>query len=210
MARPLIRWGLERMLGEAKSRFDVVAAGSSVTESLPVINKLNPDVLLLDFDCEGIGGVRALRAYTRAKLLALAVGTRDQSLLDRAVIAGVSGWVLMEEPPPTLFRAIEKVHQGELWIERAAIGRIFLEMVRQKADQGNADPKIASLTIRERLTIVAVTGDASAPGKVIAERLCISEHSLRNRLTSIYSKLELRNRADLHCLATRNGLDRAP
>ncbi len=61
-------------------------------------------------------------------------------------------------------------------------------------------------TLRERQTIAAMTSDAGAPGKVIADRLCISEHTLRNHLTSIYSKLGLSNRVDLYAYATRNRL----
>ena len=58
----------------------------------------------------------------------------------------------------------------------------------------------------ERQTIAAVASDASAPGKVIADRLCISEHTLRNHLTSIYNKLGVCNRLDLYAFATRHSL----
>jgi DNA-binding CsgD family transcriptional regulator len=81
-------------------------------------------------------------------------------------------------------------------------------MARQKAAERN-DPeksKIATLTMRERQTIAAVASDAAAPGKVIAGRLCISEHTLRNHLTSIYNKLGLSNRLDLYAYATRHSL----
>jgi two-component system nitrate/nitrite response regulator NarL len=211
-ALPLIRWGLQRMLDEERSRFNVATAASSVRETLPLLVQHNPDVLLLDFDCaEGIGGVRLLQAHTRAKLLVLAA-TQDQILLDRAVIAGVRGWVHKHEPPQVLFKAIEKVQQGEFWIDRAAIGRVFLEMAKQNAAEpvDAESSKIAALTVRERQTIAAVTCAASAPGKVIAQRLCISEHTLRNHLTSIYRKLELRNRVDLHDFAGRHNLGKAP
>ena len=82
-------------------------------------------------------------------------------------------------------------------------------MARQKAAEGN-DPektKIATLTSRERQTIAAVASDASAPAKVIAERLCISEHTLRNHLTSIYGKLDVSSRLGLYAYATRHSLN---
>ena len=84
------------------------------------------------------------------------------------MLTGVRGVVRMDDPPALLLKAIEKVHGGELWIDRAATARIFLEMARQKASPCH-DPdqsKIATLTSRERQTIAAVTGDASAPAKV--------------------------------------------
>jgi two-component system, NarL family, nitrate/nitrite response regulator NarL len=125
-------------------------------------------------------------------------------------MTGVRGVVKKCEPPQILLKAIERVHEGELWIDRGAAGRIFLEMARLKVAQRN-DPQqlqIATLTSRERQTIAAVAGDASAPGKVIASRLCISEHTLRNHLTSIYSKLGLSNRLDLYAYAARHNLDK--
>jgi len=135
-------------------------------------------------------------------------GSRDTALLDRVVLAGVRGIVKKGDPPSILLKAIEKIHEGELWIDRGATSRIFMEMARQKAAEGN-DPeksKISTLTTRERQTIAAVASDASVPAKVIAGRLCISEHTLRNHLTSIYGKLGLANRLDLYAYATRHSL----
>jgi DNA-binding NarL/FixJ family response regulator len=115
----------------------------------------------------------------------------------------------MSDPAAQLIRALERVHEGELWIDRAAPGRIFMHMAKQNAARMN-DPeqaKIATLTSRERQTIAAVTSDTAAPGKVIASRLCISEHTLRNHLSSIYSKLGLNNRVDLFAYTTRHRLE---
>jgi DNA-binding NarL/FixJ family response regulator len=108
-----------------------------------------------------------------------------------------------------LLKALEKVHEGELWVDRAATSRIFMELARQKAAK-NHDPehlKIATLTPRERQSIAAIASDATAPGKAIAERLHISEHTLRNHLTSVYSKLGLANRLALFAYAHKHGLN---
>lgn len=211
IALPLIRWGLEQLLRGAHPQFETVSTASSVAESLPLLERQAPDVVVLDLDgTEGPESIADLQSRTRAKLLVL-TASHDLALLDRVVMAGVRGVVKKCEPPQILIKAIEKVHEGELWIDRGAAGRIFLEMARQKAAQRN-DPqksKIATLTSRERQTIAAVAGDASAPGKVIASRLCISEHTLRNHLTSIYSKLGLSSRLDLYAYATRHSLDKA-
>jgi DNA-binding NarL/FixJ family response regulator len=150
-----------------------------------------------------------LQARTRAKILVL-TGSDDVDMLDRAVLTGVRGVVRKREPPATLIKAIEKVHEGEIWIDRGATSRIFMEMARQKAAERN-DPektKIATLTTRERQTIIAMSSDAAA-GKVIAGRLCISEHTLRNHLTAIYSKLGLCNRLDLYAYASKHSLNKA-
>ena len=210
VALPLVRWGLEQLLRGAHPQFEIVSTASFVHESLPLLERHAPDVVVLDLDgVEGSDDLAELQANARAKLIVL-TASHDRALLDRVVMAGVRGVVKKCEPPQILLKAIEKVHEGELWIDRGAAGRIFLEMARQKAAQRN-DPqksKIATLTSRERQTIAAVAGDASAPGKVIASRLCISEHTLRNHLTSIYSKLGLSSRLDLYAYATRHSLDK--
>ena len=210
VALPLVRWGLEQLLRGAHPQFEIVSTASFVPESLPLLERHAPDVVVLDLDgVEGPEDLAELQANARAKVIVL-TASNDRALLDRVVMTGVRGVVKKCEPPQILLKAIEKVHEGELWIDRGAAGRIFLEMARQKAAQRN-DPqksKIATLTSRERQTIAAVAGDASAPGKVIASRLCISEHTLRNHLTSIYSKLGLSSRLDLYAYATRHSLDK--
>ena len=211
VAQPLVRWGFEQLLRGAHPQFEIVSTASFVPESLPLLELHAPDVVVLDLDgVEGVDDLAELQAHSRAKVIVLTV-SNDRALLDRVVITGARGVVKKSEPPQILLKAIEKVHEGELWIDRGAAGRIFLEMARQKAAQRN-DPqksKIATLTSRERQTIAAVAGDASVPGKVIASRLCISEHTLRNHLTSIYSKLGLSSRLDLYAYATRHSLDKA-
>jgi two-component system, NarL family, nitrate/nitrite response regulator NarL len=208
IAPPVACWGLERLVQTAHPRLELAGTASSIAEALPAIEKRSPDVIVADLDGE-LDSIEQLQRTTRARILILA-GSHLAQGLDNAVLAGVRGVVKKNDPPAILLKAIEKVHEGELWIDRGATSRIFMEMARQKAAQGS-DPektKIATLTSRERQTIAAVASDASAPAKVIARRLCISEHTLRNHLTSIYSKLELTSRLDLYAYATRHSLNK--
>lgn len=183
---------------------------SSMAESLPLLQRSPADVVVVDLDGDDeADALSQLQAQSQAKVLVL-TGSPDPSLLDQVVLGGVRGVVKKRESPATLLKAIEKVHEGELWIDRGATSRIFMEMARQKAAEKN-DPeksKIATLTVRERQTIMALASDAAAPGKVIAGRLCISEHTLRNHLTSIYSKLGLSNRLDLYAYASKHSLNK--
>ncbi|HSW19652.1 MAG TPA: response regulator transcription factor [Ramlibacter sp.] len=140
----------------------------------------------------------------RDRRIVLLTGTQASAALDTAVLAGVKGIVQKSDSAATLLGALKAVHRGELWVDRRAIARIFMDMSRQKADPDFV--KIASLTQREREAVAALTSDTAVPCKVIASRLCMSEHTLRNHLTSIYSKLNLTNRLDLFAFATRNHL----
>ncbi|HWI81816.1 response regulator transcription factor [Ramlibacter sp.] len=205
VALPLVGWGLERLLESAHPKFEVVGSASRIEEALMQLERRPVEVVVLVADGLRTEDMASFCAKSAAKVL-LITGSADHAWVDSAVMAGVRGVIRTGEPPEALLKAIVKVHDGELWIDRGATSRIFMEMARQKA-AARDDPersKIATLTLRERQTIAAVASDAAAPGKVIADRLCISEHTLRNHLTSIYSKLGLSNRLDLYAYATRH------
>jgi two-component system nitrate/nitrite response regulator NarL len=201
-------WGLERLVQTAHPRMELVGSAPTLDQSRPALERGNVDVLLItvenEITAEVLGG---LQSFAGMRIVLLA-SRSEPEFLDSAVLAGVRGVVRTSDPALHLLKAIERVHDGELWIDRAAPGRIFMHLARQSASQAN-DPermKIATLTSRERQTIAAVTSDAGAPGKVIASRLCISEHTLRNHLSSIYAKLGLNNRVDLFAYASRHNL----
>ncbi|NKE66032.1 response regulator transcription factor [Ramlibacter sp. RBP-2] len=207
IALPLVCWGLERLVQSAHPRFEVIGTATDLDGGLAMLQRVSAHVAVLAIDASRIEVLAEFCAKTQAKLL-LVTASSDHAWMDSAVMAGVRGVVRTGEPPEALLKAIEKVDDGELWIDRGATSRIFMEMARQKAAD-RSDPersKIATLTLRERQTIAAVASDASAPGKVIADRLCISEHTLRNHLTSIYNKLGVCNRLDLYAFATRHSL----
>lgn len=208
VAPAMLCWGLERMVQTAHPRMELGGAALTLADAQPVLASGAVDILVLDLD-GGYGPevLAELQAGGRLRVVVLS-SSPEVSLLDRMVVAGARGVVRKSDPPSALLKAIEKVHEGELWIDRGAAGRIFVEMARRNAAQAN-DPdrlKIATLTTRERQTIAAVASDAAAPGKVLAGRLCISEHTLRNHLSAIYGKLGLSNRLDLYAYATKHQL----
>lgn len=207
VASPLVAWGLERLVQSAESGCDLAGTASAPREALRIVGTTRVDVLVVASEDLPTAEIAEFCAECAAKVL-LVTHSADEAWLDNAVISGVRGVVRTGEPASTLLKAIAKVQAGELWIDRSATTRIFLQMARRKAAESD-DPhrsKIATLTARERQTIAALTTDAAAPGKVIADRLCISEHTLRNHLTSIYNKLGLSNRLDLYAYATRHRL----
>lgn len=207
IALPLVCWGLERLVQSEHPRFEVVGTGADLGGALAALERSAPHVVVLAIEGVRTEVLAEFCGKIAAKLL-LVTASSDHAWMDSAVMAGARGIVRTGESAQALLKAIEKVDDGELWIDRGATSRIFMEMARQKAAERD-DPdrsKIATLTLRERQTIAAVASDAAAPGKVIADRLCISEHTLRNHLTSIYNKLGVCNRLDLYAFATRHSL----
>lgn len=211
VALPLVAWGLERLIESDQPRLALAGSAVSVARCLSSLERSAPDVVVLDLDGEeSTASLAELHSRTKAKILVL-TGSRDEALHDSAVLAGARGVVDKREEASTLLKAIERVHAGEIWIDRNATSRIFLELARKKAASAHQpeQQKIASLTRRERQTIAALASDASAPGKLVAERLHISEHTLRNHLTSIYSKLAVTNRLALYAYAQQHGLSKS-
>ena len=205
-----ILWGLKRLIESAKPGMEVAGSATNCTEALERLDKAAPDVILLDLDLgneNGLDGIPQLIARSQAKILVL-TGLRDQSVHDKAVLAGARGVVEKEASAATILTAITKVHEGELWLDRAAASRIFVEFSRKGAAQA-ADPereKISALTEREREIVAVTAANAGATARTIAEMLHISEHTLHNHLTSIYDKLGVANRLELFAYAHKHGL----
>jgi two-component system, NarL family, nitrate/nitrite response regulator NarL len=207
VAPPVMCWALEQLL-RSTSLIEVVATSTEIPGQALASEQL--DVVVLDF--EGSLESAELIAFLEQRKARVIVFTNadDPAALDHALVCGLQGIVRKSDSPRVLLHAIEKVSQGELWMDRSTTSRVFMKLARQRASE-KSDPEVAKaslLTHRERHAIAALASDTSAPAKVIASRLCISEHTLRNHLTSIYSKLELTNRLDLYAYAMRHHLDK--
>ncbi|MEO7741663.1 MAG: response regulator transcription factor [Usitatibacter sp.] len=207
-----VLWGLQRLVDGEKPRMSVVATAHSATEALAHLAAQEIDVILLDLDLGGKSGLDAIPLFiakSKARVLIL-TGMRDPAVHDKAILAGACGVVLKEDKAETILKAIERAYVGELWLDRAATGRIFVELSRRTGEPAKDIQKvrISSLTARERQIVIEMASDAGATARVVAELLCISEHTLRNHLTSIYEKLGVSSRLELWAYANEHGLTR--
>ena len=203
-------WGLERLIESVSPRMQVRATARSGEEAIAKLTQAAPDVILLDLDLGGKSGLDILptllmQSHARALVL---TGTREQATLDQAVMRGARGVLGKDAAAEHVVKAIEKVHRGELWLDREMAARVFDGLLHPAAARP-ADPeqeKQASLTAKERKVIAAVVKASGASNKVLAQQLFLSEHTLRNHLTSIYHKLGVGNRLELYVYATRHQL----
>jgi DNA-binding NarL/FixJ family response regulator len=209
IAPQLTSWGLERLI-QASPPLALATTSPELASAFQVAWLEVADVVVVEFDdLSAIASLCDFVTVCTARVVVL-TAVADLGAFDPAVVRGLQGLVRKSEAPAVLLKAIERVHHGELWMDRRATGRVFMEMMRQKAAHHD-DPalaKIALLTHRERQAIAAIAADTSSPGKVIAGRLSISEHTLRNHLSSIYNKLDVTNRVALYAFATRHRLDK--
>lgn len=209
-------WGLRQLIDASGVRMEVVGTASSRTELLNHDAAASADVILLDLDLGGedaVASLACLRQRCPGRVLILtASDNADQHCA--AMVKGVCGVVHKSAPAETILRAIEKVHNGEIWLDRVLMSEVLGLLTNDKPATAprQTDPdaqRIANLTAREREIIVTMVHSAGAKQFAVANELGISDHTLRNHLTSIYRKLGLRGRLELHVFSTLHGLGAA-
>lgn len=206
-------WGLSRLIESAAPRMHLVATACALPEMLDKLDSAQPDVMLLDLDLGGTDSLTCmpqLQQRSTARVLVL-TGSHDPNAHQSAILRGARGVLCKDEPAETILRAIECVHGGDVWLDRALMARV-LGTLSAPATKPARDPiaeKIASLTPRERQIVAAIVRNCGAKSLAIASELHISEHTLRNHLTVVYEKLDVRNRLELFAFATEHGLGAA-
>jgi len=210
-------WGLQQLINASRPRMEVVGTASSHAELMNHDAIAGADVILLDLDLGGEdtgASLASLRRRGPGRVLVL-TGADDLAQHRDAMVKGARGVIHKSEAAETILRAIEKVNDGEVWLHRALLGDVLglLTDGSPTAASRPADPdaqRIASLTPREREIVVTMVRSAGAKQISVADELHMSEHTLRNHLTTIYSKLGVHGRLELHVYATAHGLGVAP
>jgi DNA-binding NarL/FixJ family response regulator len=210
---PTLVWGLERLIASQFPEMQVVGSADSGDQALALTLRHSPDVVLLDLELGSQSGLAVLPQLIGqgAKVLVL-TGERSQDVLDKAVRLGARGVLRKDAAAELVLKAIAKVSEGELWLDRMTLGRVLHGLMDPRAD-GRHDPekhKQAGLTQRERKIIEVILEGRGASNKALASRLFISEHTLRNHLSSIYHKLGVRNRLELYVYALRHQMGANP
>jgi DNA-binding NarL/FixJ family response regulator len=205
----VIRSGL-RMLIEHDQRMQVVAQAGNRLEALERAGNTRPDVIILDLllgDEDGLSFLPELCQMSPNSRVLVLTGVQNPDLHRRAIRRGAMGIVLKEHAADQLLKAIMKVHEGEVWIERSMMG----SMIQEFNKPAMVDPevtKIESLTDRER-EVIALIGEG-LKNKQVGERLFISETTVTHHLSSVFSKLEVSDRLELIIYAFRHGLAKMP
>jgi two-component system nitrate/nitrite response regulator NarL len=206
-------WGLQQLIKNNGAAMQLVGSAANSADAMATISAASPDVILLDLDQydEGSLDIHDLITQSHARILML---TRygNQSLQDKAILDGALGVLDRQAPPEMLLEAIVKVHRGQLWLDRAATGRIFVAMSHRESakEVDTVRSRISSLTEREKAVFDCISGNTGDSARIIAKKLHISESTLRNHLTSIYEKMGVSNRLELISFALKNKHPSAP
>lgn len=205
----IVLWGLEKLINGQKPRMEVVGSAENIFLAKRLIMEKQPDVLILNTYLGDINCVNYISEFANNgdTKIVIFCRIRDQEVIDQAVLSGARGVVYQKESIQTILKVIEKVHDGELWLDRETASRAFLQNfhMRKTASPSINTRKISALT-RKECEILKVFSQASGSeqNKQIAAHLQMSEYTLRNHLSAIFKKLGINNRFGLFMYARKH------
>jgi two-component system, NarL family, response regulator NreC len=199
----VMRAGL-RAMTENEPGITVVGEAENGEQVLHLAGELQPDIVLMDIGMPGLDGIQAtsrLRAaHPQIKILILSV-YEDQKLLQEAIRAGASGYVIKRAAGDELIDAIKAVSKGYMYIH-PAITRLLVQDLRPTIDEN--ETALESLTPRELEVMGYIIRGFT--NRQIAEALFISIRTVEGHRASLFSKLGLKNRVELVEFAEKYGL----
>jgi DNA-binding NarL/FixJ family response regulator len=200
----LFRQGL-RQLCEDRKGFDVIGEATNGQEALELARRLKPDVVLMDIQMPELDGVQATRLILEhdpsARVIMLTALQQDTHIFD-AIKAGARGYMLKDADVDELLEGIEAVHRGEALISARLAARV-LDEFRRLSQPPDAPGEMEDLTPGEMDVLLLVA--QGEDNKTIAERLALAEKTVSNRLSDVYSKLNVDNRTQAALYALRRG-----
>ncbi|MBI2321637.1 MAG: response regulator transcription factor [Chloroflexi bacterium] len=215
----LFRAGLRELL--TQRGFDVVAEAADGAEALARVREAAPDLVLMDLQMPGMGGIEAIRRlkaeFPDLPVIVLTASDEDADLFE-TIKSGAQGYMLKSLDSDTAVDLLKGAARGEAALTPQLAARILAEFARAdslaRAAGPAATPRPAAevaaetLTAREQEVLALLVGGAS--NKEIARRLVVSENTIKYHLKNILQKLHLHNRAQVAAYAVRHGLTRPP
>jgi DNA-binding NarL/FixJ family response regulator len=211
---PIFRDGLCKLLA-LEEDFEVVAQAQDGRQVLEVLQQQTPDILLLDLKMPGLDGLATLQRLQAVKnktRVIVLTASDDKNEFVQAMRLGTSGIVLKQTATELLIKSIRRVHAGEIWLDSHTTAAVIRQFVA--ADEPPPQPAPLSgpgrererspLSQRER-EIVALVAQGFK-NKEMAEKMFISEQTVKNHLHNIFDKLGVSDRLELALYAIHNNL----
>lgn len=217
----LIRAGFTMVIN-SQPDMQVVGQASDGAQAVGLVERLQPDIVLMDVRMPGMDGLTAtgrITAYTHAngegtrhtRVIILTTFDLDEYVMS-AINAGASGFLLKDTDPETLLASIRTVHQGNAIIAPTATKRLIEKMMEgalaspgaPAAADGYVDPELATLTEREREVLVEIAHGLS--NQEIADKLFISLPTVKTHVAHILQKINARDRVQAVVFAYENHL----
>src|ERR1700692_3987492 len=206
---PIVRDGLKKLL-QLEEDFEVVGEAGDGREVIEKVQELDPDVLLLDLRMPNLDGLSALQALQqtnkRTRVIVL-TASEDKNEFVQAMKLGCSGIVLKQTAPDLIVKSIRKVHSGEIWLDShttAAVMGAFAAPGDSSPGHSSKTREPSPLSQREREIVQLVA--QGFKNKEMAEKMFISEQTVKNHLHNIFDKLGVFDRLELALYAIHRKL----
>lgn len=205
---PIVRDGLRKLLS-LEDDIDVVGEASDGREVLQVVQDTDPDIVILDLRMPNLDGLSALQAlqqtHKKTKVIVL-TASDDKGEFVQAMKLGCSGIVLKQTAPELIVKSIRKVNAGEIWLDSHTTAAVMRQFAAPGDLLGGATKgrERSPLSQREREIVGLVA--QGYKNKEMAEKMFISEQTVKNHLHNIFDKLGVSDRLELALYAIHKGL----
>ncbi len=201
---PVFRFGLRALL-EAQADMEVIGEAESGTEAVQMAQSLQPDVLLMDINMPHLNGIEATKQVTAAsKDIAILIITMfDDDTVFTAMQAGARGYLLKGAQGDETLRAIRAVANGEVIFSPGVAGQMMAFFAKGSRQQSEPVP-FPDLTPREREILELLA--QGLINNAIADKLVLSPKTIRNQVSTIFSKLQVASRSEAIVKAREAGL----
>jgi DNA-binding NarL/FixJ family response regulator len=206
---PIVRDGLRKLLS-LEDDIQVVGEASDGHEAVRVVQTSNPDIVVLDLRMPNLDGLGALQAFqtldVKPRVIVL-TASEDKNEFVQAMKLGCSGIVLKQTAPELIVKSVRKVFAGEIWLDShttAAVMRQFAQPTDVMGSQPSRGRERSPLSQREREIVTLVA--QGYKNREMAEKMFISEQTVKNHLHNIFDKLGVSDRLELALYAIHKGL----
>lgn len=200
---PLILAGLQQLFADREG-FEIQASCSTGEEALSAVRQFKPDVLLLNLHMRGMNGIEVARVMRDeglpSRVVILAGALDEREALD-CLRLGVGGIILKDMASDLLLQCVKKVAAGDVWVEKRSFSRAMEYLLRREA----GTQKLAGRLSARELQVVRLCAQGATNAE-IAEKLSLTEGTVKSHLHKAYAKLGVRGRADLTRFSHENGL----
>lgn len=197
--------GLEAILNNDPG-IEVVGVAHDGAEALELITETEPDVVLMDLKMPGMSGIQATneihQRYPQTKVLVLTTYGADEWVFD-AIRSGAAGYLLKGTPRESLIAAVKGTAAGETYVDPSVAGKLFDHVARSGAPEERT--KIADTLSDRELDVLRLLARGLSNTE-IAQRLFLSEGTVRNYVSAVLTKLDVSDRTQAAVLALRHGL----